>query len=216
MLYDFAKRTIDILGSILGLFFLSPFLILVWVVIKLDSQGPSVYTPERVGKGGKLFKMYKFRSMMVYKIAGATVHADEYLKTKPALFEKYKAGGYKLSQDPRLTRLGPFLRQSSIDELPQLVNILKGEMSFVGPRAYLPEELAEQQKIYPKTAPLVKTLLRAKPGLTGFWQVSGRSQIPFDRRIEMDVEYIKKRSILYDFYLILKTIPVLISGKGAV
>ena len=216
MFYGFAKRIIDIIGATLGLVFWAPILILVAIIIKLESAGPAIYTPERVGKDGKTFKMYKLRTMKIYKVNGKVVHADEYLKTKPVLFEKYKVSGYKLSKDPRLTRLGPFLRKSSLDELPQLVNVLKGKMSLVGPRAYLPEELAEQQKIFPKTKPLVKILLRAKPGLTGFWQVSGRSEIPFDRRIEMDVEYIKRRSILYDFYLILKTIPVLISGRGAV
>lgn len=216
MFYDFAKRTIDIIGATLGLIFLIPILALVTVVIKLESQGPAVYQPERVGRNGNIFKMFKFRTMKIYKVNGQIVHADEYLKTKPALFAKYKASGYKLSKDPRLTRLGSFLRKSSIDELPQLINVLKGEMSLVGPRAYLSEELAEQQKVYPKTTPLVTILLTAKPGLTGFWQVSGRSEVTFDRRIQMDVEYIKKRSILYDFGLMLKTIPVLVTGRGAV
>lgn len=216
MFYDFFKRSIDIAGSVLGLIFLSPLFAMTAIAIKLESVGPVFYAPLRVGRNGKLFKMYKFRSMQIYNVDNQTVHADEYLKTQPHLFKKYKESGYKLSQDPRLTRLGPFLRKSSIDELPQLVNILKGEMSLVGPRAYLPDELEEQQKVYPATKPLVKTLLTAKPGLTGFWQVSGRSQIPFDRRIEMDVEYIKKRSILYDFYIMFRTIPALISGRGAV
>lgn len=216
MFYDFFKRVVDVIGATVGLILLSPFFLLAAIVVELESPGSIIYTPLRVGRRGKLFKMYKFRSMKIYNLAGETVHADEYLKTKPQLFEKYKASGYKLSKDPRLTRIGAFLRKSSIDELPQLVNILKGEMSLVGPRAYLPEELKEQQKVYPVTAPLVKTLLKAKPGLTGFWQVSGRSAITFDKRIKMDVEYIKKRSILYDFYLMLKTVPALLTGKGAV
>lgn len=216
MFYDFAKRVIDIIGAIIGLILLSPVFLVAAVVIELESVGPIIYTPARVGRDGKLFKMYKFRSMKIYRIAGQIVHADEYLKTKAQLFEKYKASGYKLSKDPRFTRIGSFLRKSSIDELPQLVNILKGEMSLVGPRAYLTEELKEQQKVYPETAPLVKTLLKAKPGLTGYWQVSGRSQIPFDKRIKMDVEYIKRRSIVYDFNIIIKTIPALATGKGAI
>ena len=216
MSYNSAKRVIDILGALFSLIILSPLFLVVAIIMKLESTGPVIYAPLRVGRSGKLFKMYKFRSMKIYEVGNRIVHADEYLKTKPALFKKYKQLGYKLTADPRLTRLGPFLRKSSIDELPQLVNILRGEMSLVGPRAYLPDELAEQQKVYPVTAPLVKTLLTAKPGLTGFWQVSGRSQIPFDKRIRMDVEYIKRRSVLYDFYLILKTIPALLTGKGAV
>lgn len=216
MFYDFAKRTIDITGSVIGLILLSPLFLIVAIAIELESIGPIIYTPLRVGKNDWPFKMYKFRSMKVYKFKNRVVHADEYLKTKPELFKEYKEGGYKLTEDPRLTRFGPFLRKSSIDELPQLVNILKGEMSIVGPRAYLPDELKEQQKIYPATKPLVKTLLTSKPGLTGYWQVSGRSQIPFDKRIRMDVEYIKRRSLLYDFHIMLKTIPALISGRGAV
>lgn len=216
MFYDFAKRAIDIVGATLGLVLLLPLLILSAIAVKFESVGPIIYGPERVGKGGKNFKMYKFRTMKMYKISGKFTHADEYLKSNPKLYREYKRNSYKLSEDPRLTRLGPFLRKSSIDELPQLVNILRGEMSLVGPRAYLPDELDEQQGVYPKTQPLVQTLLQAKPGLTGFWQVSGRSRINFDRRIEMDAEYVKRRSLLYDIELILRTVPALLTGKGAV
>ena len=160
--------------------------------------------------------MYKFRSMRMYKVGNNLVHAHEVLLRDKKMLEEYKRNSYKLKDDPRITNFGRFLRKSSIDELPQLLNILRGEMSLVGPRAYLPDELAEQQEVYPETKPLVKTLLTARPGLTGYWQVSGRSNINFDKRIEMDAAYVQRRSLFYDFWLILKTIPALISAKGAV
>lgn len=216
MFYDFAKRTLDIVGATIALVLLLPLLAIVAIAIKLESLGPVIYAPKRVGKGGDDFKMYKFRTMKMYKIGGKLTHADEYLRRNSELYKEYKNNSYKLSEDPRLTRLGPFLRKSSIDELPQFMNILIGEMSLVGPRAYLPDELVEQQKVYPKTKPLVETLLHAKPGLTGYWQVSGRSRINFDKRIEMDAEYVKRRSISYDFELLLRTIPALLTGRGAV
>jgi len=216
MSYDLAKRVMDILGAICGLVILSPLLLLVAIAVKLESEGPIFYSPLRVGQGGKLFKMYKFRSMKMYRINGRLTHAEEYLKTKPKLWEEYKRNSYKLENDPRLTRIGSFLRKSSIDELPQLFNILRGDMSLVGPRAYMPDELADQQKVYPETKPLVKTLLLVKPGLTGYWQVSGRSKINFDKRIKMDAEYVKRKSFLYDLELILRTFPALFTAKGAV
>jgi len=216
MFYESVKRVIDIIGSVCGLIIFSPLFLLVAIIIKLESPGPVFYTPLRVGRGGKLFKMYKFRSMKMYKINGKSTHADAYLKKHPKLWQEYRRNSYKLEKDPRLTRIGSFLRKSSIDELPQFFNILKGEMSLVGPRAYMPDELEDQQKVYPETKPLVKTLLLAKPGLTGYWQVSGRSKINFDKRIKMDAEYVKKKSLLYDFELILRTIPALFTAKGAV
>ena len=214
--YYFIKRLMDIAGSILGLIILSPIFLLTIIAVKLESLGPVFYAPTRVGRAGKLFKMYKFRSMKMYNLAGNITHADEILRLDSKLLAKYKKSGYKLTKDPRLTRIGSFLRKFSIDELPQLINVIKGEMSLVGPRAYLPEELSEQQKVYPKTKGLVKTLLLAKPGMTGFWQVSGRSKINFENRIEIDAEYVRKHSLLYDLKLLLKTIPAVIQAKGAV
>lgn len=152
----------------------------------------------------------------MYRIGDKLVHAHEILKRNKKMLEEYKRNSYKLRNDPRVTKIGKILRRTSIDELPQLFNVLKGEMSLVGPRAYLPDELEEQQEVYPDTKPLVKTLLMAKPGLTGYWQVSGRSNINFDQRIKMDADYVRRRSLLYDFWLILKTFPALFSGKGAV
>ena len=131
------------------------------------------------------------------------------------LFDDYKKGSYKLRHDPRITRVGTFIRKHSLDEVPQLFNVLRGEMSLVGPRAYYPDELREQQKKYPNTRDAVKVVLSVKPGITGFWQVSGRSAINFDKRIDMDANYVEKRSILYDMVIVLKTPWAMISGEGA-
>lgn len=209
MVYDFLKRVMDIIGSILGLILLSPLLLIVALAIKLDSLGPVMAdTPERAGKDGKLFKIYKFRSMVQ--------NAHEILEKNPKLLEEYKRNSYKIFNDPRVTRVGRFIRKYSIDELPQFFNILKGEMSLVGPRAYYPYELEEQQEKYPASRKYVKVILSGRPGLTGVWQVTGRSEINFDKRVKMDAGYVKRRSVLYDFWLLLKTIPAVISGRGAV
>ncbi|MEK9207726.1 MAG: sugar transferase, partial [Patescibacteria group bacterium] len=131
------------------------------------------------------------------------------------LYMDYKKGSYKLKDDPRITKVGHFIRKHSLDEVPQFFNILKGEMSLVGPRAYYPDELREQQKRYPLTKNAVKIVLSVKPGLTGQWQVSGRSEVNFDKRIKMDASYVSKRSIIYDLEIIAKTPDVIVSGKGA-
>lgn len=209
MLYDFAKRFLDIIASLIGLIVLSPLLVLVAIAIKLDSPGPIFAdTPMRAGKDGKLFRIYKFRSMVK--------NAQEVLEKNPKLLEEYKKNSYKIFNDPRVTNVGKFTRRFSIDEFPQFLNILKGDMSLVGPRAYYPYELAEQQERYPASRKYVKVILSGKPGLTGLWQVTGRSQINFDKRVKMDAKYVKKRSILYDFWIMLKTIPAVLSGRGAV
>ncbi len=209
--YLFAKRTMDIISSIFLLIFFSPIIIVIAIAIKLDSKGPILAdTPQRVGKNGKLFKMYKFRSMVE--------NAHEILRENPKysrLYDVYKKGSYKLKNDPRITTVGRFIRKHSLDEIPQALNILKGEMSLVGPRAYYPDELKNQQKKYPHTIDSVKIVLSVKPGVTGFWQVSGRSEINFDKRIEMDASYVKKRSLLYDLWIIARTPWAMISGKGA-
>jgi lipopolysaccharide/colanic/teichoic acid biosynthesis glycosyltransferase len=210
-LYEASKRLLDILFALILLVVFSPIIIIVIIAIWLSSPGPILAdTPHRVGKSGKLFKMYKFRSMVQ--------NAHEILRENPQfanLFEDYKKGSYKLKNDPRITPVGRVIRKYSLDEVPQLVNILMGDMSLVGPRAYYPDELRDQQKNYPKTKDAVKIVLSVKPGLTGFWQVSGRSQINFDKRIAMDAEYVHKRSIMYDIAIILQTPWAMISGKGA-
>lgn len=209
MVYDFLKRLTDIVGSLLSLVILSPLLFLVALAIKLDSKGPMMAdTPMRAGKNGKLFRIYKFRSMVQ--------NAHEILEKNPKLLEQYKKNSYKIVNDPRVTKVGKFIRKYSIDEFPQFFNILKGDMSLVGPRAYYPYELEEQQRNYPDSRKYVKVILSGKPGLTGVWQVTGRSEINFDKRVKMDAGYVTRRSIFYDFWLMLKTIPAVISGRGAV
>lgn len=210
-LYEAVKRAIDIVGSVALIIFFSPIILVVAIAIKLDSPGPVFAdTPERVGQQGQLFKMFKFRSMIQ--------NAHELLRSNPEyreLFAEYKKGSYKLINDPRVTRVGHFVRRHSLDEVPQFFNVLKGDMSIVGPRAYYPDELRDQQKTYPETKEAVKIVLSVKPGVTGYWQVSGRSEINFDKRIRMDAEYVRKRSILYDFWIILRTPWAMIAGKGA-
>lgn len=212
MFYDFAKRVIDILGSIIGIILLSPILLLTAVAIKLDSRGPILAdTPMRVGRNGELFQMFKFRSMVL--------GAHDLLHKNPRfarLLKHYRQNSYKIEKDPRVTKVGKFIRKYSIDELPQLFNILKGEMTMVGPRAYYTFELEDQQKKFPNSREFVKIILSAKPGLTGLWQVSGRSEINFDARVEMDAQYVQRRSILYDIFLLIKTVPAVIIGRGAV
>lgn len=211
VLYEAFKRAIDVVFSIFLIILFAPVYVLVTLAIKLDSPGPIFAdTPSRVGKDGKAFKMFKFRSMVQ--------NAHNLLREDPQyaeLFKLYKKGSYKLKHDPRTTRVGQFIRKHSLDELPQFFNVLRGEMSIVGPRAYYPDELEEQQKKYPHTRQAVKIVLSVKPGITGYWQVTGRSEINFDKRIKMDADYVKKRSILYDFYIILKSPWAMISGKGA-
>ncbi len=216
MLYDLIKRALDIAGSLVALTILSPIILLFTILVKTTSTGPIFYKPTRVGKNGKPFKMIKFRSMYMYKINGKTVHAHKYLEKTPKLKKEYQSNSFKLANDPRITPIGKILRRLSIDELPQLVNILDGDMSLVGPRAYQPDELAHQQKVYPKTARYVKLILRARPGASGPWQVSGRSFINFDKRIEMDARYVEKRSIFYDIWIIIKTPFAMILGTGAI
>lgn len=209
--YEAVKRLMDIIFSSIIIIIFSPIAVLVAIAIKLDSKGPVLAdTPERVGKGGSLFKMYKFRSMVR--------NAHEILRENPKFakyYEEYRKGSYKLKDDPRVTKVGHFIRKHSLDEVPQLFNVLRGDMSLVGPRAYYPDELRNQQKKYPHTRDSVKIVLSVKPGITGQWQVSGRSEINFDKRIEMDASYVKKRSIMYDFIIILKTPWAMVSGKGA-
>ncbi len=211
MFYDLSKRVVDIVGSIIGLILLSPLLLIIAIAIRLDSKGSALAdAPMRVSQNGRLFKMYKFRSMVV--------GAHEILQENPKLYRRYKQNSYKLdiNEDPRITSVGRFIRKTSMDELPQLLNILKGDMSLVGPRAYYPFELEEQQKKFPNSREFVKIISPSKPCLTGVWQVSGRSDINFDKRVEMEAQYVQRRSILYDLAIILKTLPAVISGKGAI
>jgi len=199
-LYLFIKRSIDIICSLAGIIVLSPVFLIVAVLIKIeDPKGSIFFCQERNGQHPNTFKMYKFRSM---------VHnAEELLKD---LQHKNEQTGpaFKMADDPRITKVGKFIRKTSLDELPQLFNILKGDMSLVGPRPPIPREVREYN-------PYQMQRLLVKPGLTCIWQVSGRNNIGFDEWVDMDLEYIKTRNLLLDIKLILKTVKVLFGDNNA-
>ncbi len=217
MYYEVFKRFIDVTSSIFLLILFSPILLVTAILIKLNSPGPVFVEKDnahmkRLGKNGKVFRLYKFRSMIV----GGDVLEQTDPRYRIAYIEKHTKGNWKPTNDPRITPIGKFIRKHSIDEMPQLFNVLKGEMSLVGPRPYLREELEEQQEKFPGTEKYVEEMLTVKPGITGFWQVSGRSSVNFDKRIAMDAYYATKKSILMDIFIILKTPIAMISGVGAV
>jgi exopolysaccharide biosynthesis polyprenyl glycosylphosphotransferase len=197
--YEFVKRFFDIVLSVLALILLSPIFLITAGAIKLDSKGSVIYSQQRAGKKGKPFKLYKFRSMCP--------DAEERLETIRHLNE---ADGpvFKITHDPRVTKVGRFIRKVSIDELPQLVNIFKGEMSIVGPRPPLLNEMEQY-------TPYQMQRLEVTPGLTCYWQISGRSSINFDRWVALDLKYISERSIWVDFKTIFKTVPAVLFGRGA-
>ena len=198
--YSVTKRLIDIVGSLCGIILLSPLFLIVAILIKLeDPKGKVFFAQERNGRYPKTFKMYKFRSM---------VHnAEELLKD---LMDRNEQTGpvFKINDDPRITKVGKFIRKTSIDELPQLFNVLKGDMSLVGPRPPIPHEV-DQYNSYQMQR------LAVKPGLTCIWQVSGRNNIGFDEWVEMDIEYIKTRNLWLDIKLIFKTVGVLFGDDNA-
>lgn len=198
--YEFFKRVFDIVMSSLGLVILSPVFLVVAILVKLDG-GPVFFKQTRVGKGGKTFTFYKFRSMIV----GAD--SPELLQ-KLASLNEVDGPAFKIKDDPRITKIGKFIRKASIDELPQLYNILKNDMTIVGPRPALVNEV-ECYDEYQSQRLLVKQ------GLTCFWQCSGRSNISFDEWIELDLDYIEQRSFFTDIKIILKTVPAVLTGKGA-
>lgn len=198
------KRAMDIFASIFLLILFLPIWIIIPILIKLDSPGPIFFRHKRIGKNGQEFDMFKFRSM----IDGA----HDYLhKNNPELLKQFKAGDWKLEKDPRITKLGKVLRSLTIDEFPQLMNVLIGEMSLIGPRAYMKQEIQEQTIRYPQTKPYIKQILSIKPGVTGPWQVSGRNEIPFYKRAELDATYASQRNIFKDIIIILKTPKAMLS-----
>ena len=197
--YEKIKRFFDICLSSAALVVLSPLLLVIAILIYLEDKGPVIYSQTRIGKDGRAFKLYKFRSMCV--------DADEKLKDLQELNER-DGPVFKIRDDPRVTKIGKFIRKTCIDELPQLVNIIKGDMSIVGPRPPLPNEV-EQYNSYQKQRLLVV------PGLTCYWQIHKGEETTFDEWVELDLKYIKERSILLDFRLILLTFKVILSGKGA-
>jgi exopolysaccharide biosynthesis polyprenyl glycosylphosphotransferase len=198
-MYSLTKRVIDVLGSMIGIILLSPIFFVVAVLIKIDSKGSVIFSQTRIGKNGKEFKMYKFRSMVV--------NAEE-LKKKLLAKNEMSGPMFKMKDDPRITKIGKFIRKTSIDELPQLINVLKGEMSLVGPRPSLPKEVAQFE-------PWMMRRLDVKPGLTCYWQVSGRNNIDFDDWMRLDIKYVQDRSIKLDIKLIFKTFFVLFGDKNA-
>nr|WP_325832655.1 sugar transferase [Enterococcus casseliflavus] len=199
-IYFFVKRVIDIFGSFFGLIFLSPLLIIIAFKIKKeDSTGPIFFIQERVGKNGKVFKMYKFRTMCV----------DAEVKLKDLLiYNEVDGAMFKIKDDPRITKFGKFLRKSSLDELPQLINVLKGDMSLVGPRPPLSREVLEYSEYDLQR-------LIVKPGCTGLWQISGRNDVGFNEMITLDLNYIVNMKIKNDLLIMLKTFFVIIKPKGA-
>jgi lipopolysaccharide/colanic/teichoic acid biosynthesis glycosyltransferase len=204
--YDTGKRLLDIsVAMILAVIFL-PIWLTVPVLIVLSSPGPIVYRQKRVVQNGKPFYMYKFRSMVID--ADLILH-----KYDKKLLKKFKDLDWKLEakDDPRITPLGRILRALTIDEFPQLYNVLRGDMSMVGPRAYLDKELTEQVKKYPGTQKLMEVALTAKPGLTGLWQVSGRNEVTFDKRVGLDAQYVNTRSLWNDLKILCKTPQAMIS-----
>jgi exopolysaccharide biosynthesis polyprenyl glycosylphosphotransferase len=193
------KRALDLLITGAGVLAISPLLVAIAVAVKLDSPGPVFYRQQRVGKNGRHFWMYKFRSMVVdadRRLAELRTHNEA---TGPL---------FKMRRDPRITRIGGFLRRWSLDELPQLLNVLRGEMSLVGPRPPLPSEVAEYEDWQ-------MGRLRAVPGLTGLWQVSGRSEVPFHDMVRLDLHYIRNWSLGLDVEILLRTIPAVMTNRGA-
>ena len=198
--YNLVKRIFDIVMALLALIILSPVFIVIAILIKLDDRGPVFYKHKRVGKNGKIIYVYKFRSMVVNADEIFSHFTEEQIKE----FEKY----YKLENDPRITKIGDFLRKTSLDELPQLVNILKGDMSFVGPRPVVSKELN-------KFGDNQDLLLSIKPGLTGWWACSGRSDTSYEQRVDLEIYYVNNYCAKLDFLCLVKTIGAVIEGKGA-
>ena len=197
--YEICKRGIDIIGAGSGLLLLSPVIAIVSCAVKFTSKGPIFFSQKRVGKNGQLFDMYKFRSMVV--------NAEE-LKEKLKHKNEMSGPMFKMKDDPRVTKVGKFIRKTSLDELPQLWNVLKGDMSLVGPRPSLPKEVEQFDSWMFKR-------LTVRPGLTCYWQVSGRNNIDFEDWMKLDVKYVEERNLWIDIKLIFKTVGVLFGDKNA-
>jgi lipopolysaccharide/colanic/teichoic acid biosynthesis glycosyltransferase len=197
--YEVSKRLFDLMLGILVMILLIPIFPIIAIMIKLDSPGPVFYKQQRVGKGGNLFNFYKFRSM----VKGADAER-EHVKD----LNEQDGPIFKIKADPRITAVGGFLRSSSLDEIPQILNVLIGNMSMVGPRPPLPSELAGYQSWH-------RRRLEVKPGITCLWQISGRSHIGFNEWMRLDLEYLKNRSFRTDLLIFLKTLPAVIARKGA-
>lgn len=198
--YLTVKRIIDCAAAGAGLLLLAPFFILLTLVIRLDSKGRALFSQTRVGEGGREFRCWKFRSM----------YTDAEARKEELAEQNEMAGGvtFKMKNDPRITRVGRYIRKASIDELPQLWNVFVGDMSLVGPRPAVPKEVAEY-------TPYERGRLSVKPGITCLWQISGRSDLPFDRQVELDLEYARVRSLRKDLEILLQTVPAVLFARGA-
>jgi exopolysaccharide production protein ExoY len=202
-LYSSLKRSLDILGAVIGIIILIPVFIAISFLYSYgENKGPVFFKQQRIGKNGKLFNIYKFRSMIV--------DADKKLKENKELYEKYIKNNYKLEQDedPRITKMGRFLRKSSLDEIPQLFNVLKGDMTLVGPRPIVDEELREYRE-------KKDMFLSVKPGVTGYWQVSGRSAVGYPERVDVELYYVKNQSLKLDIFILFKTVVTVFLKRGA-
>jgi exopolysaccharide production protein ExoY len=203
LIQSLVKRAVDLVGGVILIVLLSPLLALIAAAVKLTSGGPVLFAQKRLGKDGKPFMLYKFRTMHQ--------NAEELLRASPQLSEKYRLNNFKLpkGEDPRVTRLGALLRSTSLDELPQLLNVIRGDMSLVGPRPVVPPEI----EMYADYATL---FLSAKPGMTGHWQVNGRGDLgEYAKRVELDLEYIRDQSVGKDLEILLRTVPAVLRRKGA-
>ena len=201
LVYNFFKRSFDIISASIGILFLLPLFIVLAILVKLDSKGPIFFSHKRIGKNGKIIGIYKFRSM----VSNSEEIFKNFTEEQKKEFEK----NFKLDDDPRITKIGGFLRKTSLDELPQLLNIIKGDMSVVGPRPIVKAEVE-------KYGVCADKLFSVKPGLTGFWQANGRSDTTYEERVQMDMYYIDNRSFLLDIRIILKTVISVIRKEGAV
>lgn len=203
--YSREKRFFDFTLSLLGVLLISPILLVIVIIMKINEpKGKIIFKQKRIGKGGNIFYIYKFRSMRN--------DADRILRENNELYEKYIQNGYKLDQeeDPRITKLGSFLRKTSLDELPQLINVIKGDMSLVGPRPIIEEELKEYE-----LTNTVNEFLSMKPGITGVWQVSGRSNIGYPERVYLEISYLNYQSITKDMKILFLTIFKVLIREGA-
>ncbi|WP_160674348.1 sugar transferase [Clostridium sp. C8-1-8] len=200
LMYICIKRLFDFLSAFIGLILLSPVFVILIILVKLDSKGPAMFGHNRLGKNGKTIKVYKFRTMVS--------NADEVFANFTEEQKKEFAINFKLDNDPRITRIGNFLRKTSLDELPQLLNILLGDMSVVGPRPIVEKEVEKYGKFAPK-------FFSVTPGLTGYWQAHGRSDTTYEERIAMDMYYVDNRSLILDIKIIGKTFVSVIKKEGA-
>lgn len=203
IIYRFIKRTFDIIVSGFSIIILSPIFLVIALLVRLDSKGPAIFKQKRIGKNGQAIYIYKFRSMVI----NAEEVLEKMMEDNESIRKEYLENK-KLENDPRITKIGNILRKTSLDELPQFINIFNGDMSFVGPRPYLHREIDDMQPHY-------ESIIKMTPGLTGLWQVSGRSDISFKERCELDTKYYQIKGLKTDLKIMFKTFEVVLLKKGA-